>query len=284
MSAKMRSRNPRSASELLKTTCVALSFCLLTVFAGCASTPSAETPQTARTELALRGIDYDEKSFVFAATHDDYVSVRLFITAGMNPNARDSNGDPVLIPAMKNGYTKVVQALLAGHADVNAVGSKGMTPLMHMASDGSSDMVRLLLDQGASINAKSTGSDGGATALMFAALSNWPDIMQLLIERGADVNARNNEDQTALLWAVSYNRTQAANMLLEHGADPNIATNLGRTPLMIAAANGYGWLVDRLLERDADPRARDKQGMTAADWAIKGHHQDMAQKLTSSPH
>src|SRR5205085_12271270 len=46
----------KSASELLKMTCVALSFCLLTAFAGCARTPSAESPQTARTELALRGI------------------------------------------------------------------------------------------------------------------------------------------------------------------------------------------------------------------------------------
>ncbi len=53
---------------------------------------------------------------------------------------------------------------------------------MFAARYGHADVVRLLLDAGADVNAKDEWNE---TALMFAAMSGHEDIVQLLTEAGA---------------------------------------------------------------------------------------------------
>jgi ankyrin repeat protein len=80
--------------------------------------------------------------------------------------------------------------------------------------------VKRLLDQGLSPNVATTS--GGVTALMAAA----PDVgkMRLLIDRGADVNAKSKVRFTALMVAAQYQGSDAAvNLLLDHGARPALA-------------------------------------------------------------
>jgi ankyrin repeat protein len=70
-------------------------------------------------------------------------------------------------------------------SDVNYVERRGgATPLMNAAAFGSLDAMRLLVDAGANVNARSYAR---ATALMWAVA----DLarVRLLVERGADVNA-----------------------------------------------------------------------------------------------
>jgi len=76
------------------------------------------------------------------------------------------------------------------------------------------DLTRLL-DEGLSPNAAT--KSGGVTALMAAA----PDVdkMRLLLDRGADVNARSKVRFTALMVAAQYQESDAAmNLLLDRGA------------------------------------------------------------------
>ncbi len=50
-------------------------------------------------------------------------------------------------------------------------------------------MVKAFLDKGANIEVK---NDAGATPLIFASVKGHPDVVKLLLERGANVNARTN--------------------------------------------------------------------------------------------
>ena len=68
--------------------------------------------------------------------------------------------------AICTGDTAAVAALLQGGADVNMKDRRGgATPLMNAAAFGSIDTMRLLLEKGAEVNARSAGN---ATALMWA--------------------------------------------------------------------------------------------------------------------
>src|SRR2546423_7275302 len=89
--------------------------CLLSA---CAEREGYEaSPEAAKRFLKLRGYDFDQASFFRAAAASDAMAVNGFITAGMNPNARDENGDTALTAAAARGDLQTVNVLLKGGAD-----------------------------------------------------------------------------------------------------------------------------------------------------------------------
>jgi len=71
--------------------------------------------------------------------------------------------------------------LLAHGADVNARDQDGETALMIAASGGNSDIVRMLLDEGADVSAELGAT--GKTALMLAEEHGYTLVMELLKSR-----------------------------------------------------------------------------------------------------
>ena len=115
---------------------------------------------------------------------------------------------------------------------------------------GSVADVRRLLDGGLDPNAATRA--GGTTALMMAA----PDVdkMKLLLDRGASVNARAKSRYSALMVAAQYQDSESAlNLLLDRGADvgppADGAPVFSANPFFLAAYAGNAKALRRL--RDA---------------------------------
>jgi ankyrin repeat protein len=89
------------------------------------------------------------------------------------------------------------------------------------------------------------------------------DVIRLIVDKGADVNARlkgNTDSYGATTWLVEGGATallraafcgdlEVMKLLMAHGADPLLTTNDGTTTLMALAGVGYGDGFRRLQRR-----------------------------------
>lgn len=89
------------------------------------------------------------------------------------------------------------------------------TVLMSAAAAGRTEIVRLLLERGADIEAQDAD---GRTALMSAVIMDHASVVQLLLTRGADTAARDCQGHTALGWARHLEKQNVIPLLESSGA------------------------------------------------------------------
>ena len=89
--------------------------------------------------------------------------------------------------------------------------------------------VKQALTDGADPNAEDPQS--GSTMLSIAALMGHTEIVTVLLEHGADVNAKSRDGGTALHAAAFLGRAEATKLLLEKGADTTLRNNMGSTAI-----------------------------------------------------
>ncbi|TQK52409.1 ankyrin repeat protein [Streptomyces sp. SLBN-118] len=173
-----------------------------------------------------------------------------------------------LIRAIYERRTGRVEELLRTGASPSAASAVGETPVYLAAVSGEADIVRLLLDAGASPDEESRGPGSEGLPLCAAACWGYSAAVRELLSHGADPRLREDDGAgyTALLWAAAGGHHETARLLLEANADPD-AGHLDRTPLMAAAEFGATGIVRDLLRHGADARRTDGQGHTALDLA-----------------
>ena len=161
-------------------------------------------------------------------------------------------GEQILLEASRQGHWQVVSMLLdAGLSGVNIL----KQALNSAAENQHIDTVRLLLDQ-----EEFNLSDDKTLAfnlLLQAVDSDQPDMIKLLLQHGASVNqARKGDGATALIRAADHGYLNVVKVLLEYDADVNQATewHLGATtytPLELAVRHGHNEVIKVLLENGA---------------------------------
>jgi uncharacterized protein len=140
--------------------------------------------------------------------------------------------EPNIFEAAATGRIERVRELLKKDLElVRAYSPDGWTAL-HL-NFGNLEIVKLLLDSGADINAVSKNGFS-ATPLQGAAAFKKIDLAQLLIARGANVNCRGEEGGSPLHEVAGNGQLEFAKLLLDHGANLNAKDDNGKTPLTIA--------------------------------------------------
>ena len=162
-----------------------------------------------------------------------------------------------LIAVVRGQESAAVKKLLPDDPElVKGRDHSDSTPLHHAAGFGDIETMKLLLDNGADVNAKNRLE---GTPLHWAVRSE--EKTRLLLERGAEINSKTQDGSTPLYLASRRRDSHSVlRLLLDKGADPNIATMNGRTPLMAAARDGDVPAMKLLLAKKADATALSSSG------------------------
>lgn len=99
--------------------------------------------------------------------------------------------------------------------------------ILALANTGLAAPVQLLLTRGASIDIAAIYYR--RTPLILAASKGHETVVRLLLNNGAKINARDVWDFTALIWASIGNHERVVRLLVENGADLNLKSNVGKT-------------------------------------------------------
>ena len=150
--------------------------------------------------------------------------------------------------AAKNGDTDEVAALLSmDNRLTRTFDADGWSPLHLAAHFGHADVVSLLLHNNAPVDLRSANQMAN-TALPAALAGRRADVVPILLDAGADVNARQHGGWTALHAAAANGDGALVELLLSRGADAAIANDAGVTAAAIARDRGHGAIAE-LLER-----------------------------------
>src|SRR5712692_4219339 len=218
-------------------------------------------------EESQRGFEHSfERAFELLQAGDADGLRRLLVQDPAASEARDSSGVSLLMHSIYRGRRDLAELVAS---------TKKALDIFEATSLGRLDRLKQCLRDAAAINSR---SKDGFTALHFACFFGQPESARLLIENGAAVDAvaANPTQVMPLHSAASSRNLEAARLLLEHGAPVNARQQAGWVPIHAAAQNGDRPMVELLLKHHADPKLANDQGKTSAMVAREKGHEEIA--------
>ena len=183
-----------------------------------------------------------------------------------------------LCTAARDGPVENIWALVKEGADVGRCDTNGLTALHHAAFYGNVETVRVILELGSNVHARSVKIEGhtelagvlvetrdilraliayGGTALHMAASRGHAETLRLLVRMGGDALAQDANGASPLHDAAFFGHVETTRVLVEEmGDDVHTQDVYGHTPLYWAAMGGRAETVRLLMEMGGDVHAQ----------------------------
>ena len=177
---------------------------------------------------------HSERFLDYAVSEDRVEITKLLLENG---------ADPSKVPCILDDNSEM-RVLLKAYGvppkDINAQNHMGWPPLVYACRGDNGEHpeeIQRLLKLGADIDIQNYK---GKTGLHCAAKAGFLNVIKLLIEKGATLDATDNDCETPLFEAIrstiksGKKQQEALETLLVKGADPNVKNRKGLTPLQVA--------------------------------------------------
>jgi ankyrin repeat protein len=177
-------------------------------------------------------------SFSHAGSYDDFFTaliqdnpsrIKALLARGFDPNTVDPSGLPGLIVAIRVDSFNAATALVDWpQTKVDIRNSVDESPLMLAALKGELALCQALIKRGGNVNKP------GWAPLHYASTNGHLEVMRLLLDAYAYIDAASPNGTTPLMMAAQYGSEDAVRLLLEEGADPTIKNDLNLTAVDFA--------------------------------------------------
>ena len=234
-------------------------------------------------------------AFASVKGHKDVVQVLIQKGANVKP-AGKSRINPLLFAVYK-GHKDIVELLLENGAELGLKGRQKWGLLHEAVYEGHKDVAEFLIKKGLDPDQRDYSGKTPLHVIIY-----WKrervDIVRLLLDSGADVNAVTDRGSTPLHLAAACGFEKCVALLLERGAAIDSMDELGRTPLYMAGRSGGKSMLGLLLSmhtasRKGDLAAvsslldkypqlihlRDEEGKTPLHHAVENNHVKIAALL-----
>ncbi len=169
------------------------------------------------------------EDFFIAIKQDNPDTIATLINRGFDANTRNPAGEPALYLAIREPSLKVVATLMSWpKTDVEARNLQDESPLMMACIKGYVELSKQLIARGADVNKP------GWAPLHYAATKGHIELINLLLDNHAYIDASSPNGSTPLMMAAMYGTASAVKLLLESGADPLIKNSIGMTAIDFA--------------------------------------------------
>jgi len=154
---------------------------------------------------------------------------------------------------------------LEGSYNIDVENNECQTPLYWACEKGFSDIVPILLDHGASVDAVDSF---GCSVIHAAARSGKEDIVSMLVEANANVNVGVKSKPSCLHYAAEKGNKEMLEVLLGANADITKSYNKSKgTPLHCASREGHANIISLLVDAGVNVEATCGMGKTALHYA-----------------
>ena len=241
-------------------------------------------------DLSHRNALYGNDTLLRMAEDRGHRRVAGFLREALNRRLASTGVRHAVHEAVVGGDTAGLTRLLADDPRLVDRGDHlGRRPLHYAVAAGRADLVDLLLNAGAEIDAPGFGGDDrlGGAGFRPVALALWRDpywgrrddlaVARQLLERGAEYSPA--------IAAALADETRLEELLRADAATANLAEACGKRPLSAAAERGNLVLVRRLLAAGADPNLPEGRNCPRgyALWAAAHHgHREIVELLLAA--
>ena len=214
---------------------------------------------------SINATDFTGKSaLTWAALKGNDVAVKLLLKANADPNLADNRGNIALFEAARYNSVTCAKLLLAANANVQHNNAQ-LYGALHCAAElsKSEDMIRLLIEAGASINIRNIY---GSSPLASTCIQDNFIAATTLLNLGASIDIQDYDGDTPLYEALLRCADRVTQLLLQRGACYTRIASNGDSVLHLAAKCGGTETLNILIAAELtgiDPYAENRDGKTA---------------------
>jgi len=189
-------------------------------------------------------------------TQGHMLTAEYLIQQGVNVNAKNNDGNTVLILAVQLNKKALVGLYLNNGAYVNASNKQGYTALIVAAMKGNSEFICPLLAKGANMNAM---DNEGKIALQYAEQNGHQKIAQLIVSgcpKGGSVDERSAEETSGKVLEKKMAAEQEVDKLIDslRAQDPYVRREAARKLGELKEKRAVAPLIGAM--KDDDPYVR----------------------------
>ena len=169
------------------------------------------------------------EDFFQAIVRDDSAMVETLLKRGFDANTPSPQGASPLMSAIRQAALNSAIVLAAWpQTRVDDRNAEDETPLMLAVFHNQKSVVHLLIERQADVNKP------GWTPLHYAATQGHADMVRVLMQHHAYIDAPSPNGTTPLMMAAHYGNPLVTKLFLEEGADPRLKNDLGLSVLDFA--------------------------------------------------